>query len=622
MSFFSGDQLLWNEPVNSNRIKEILDKIGSVTEDQYLRTRAQDLSGELSNFEKCEAFFFTLRSSPDKSQELVSWTSDLLQNWQNMGPLFERGLPGDVMWEPFGAVYDEIKKYSELEKNVALDLTASFIAFAGDSRLAQAREEHDKQSYWYIPFDPLRHAYDFFTVIWPVTASSDVRDLSLRALRAVGCLVNIDSFDRFCEDFETEVLRPMGSFQLLQHPGYEKASVSYLAIDGLLKTVTEGRLGLKGSVSKLAKLRTTMVSALVDVSRLLGLVGKDRAFFRFDMVCGLSVPPPSRGHSPSCRWYAVTWSALKKLHAASSNQNLVLSGTLPDDTLIWIDAKEDARHVLSNAEWSSLSVRATEMSLQHWNVRDIEKREHLLEDSQTIMTKTLIEERSSLCASLDVVEYEEGQDFKDGFFPFSVSVPDTGDYLSSLVKVMGALYMAKHPGFLTREILEGPLQSLFPLEHNFIGGLKKILSHAAHTPYVPDFTDNIYTVYREYYQEEKENLFYAAMRASAFLYCTENQFTALKERELTNAKDPTVQNLEFWLREQVYETEQNIPHAILQDLFVKYPKKLRALFGRQKVAALKKFDRLTNIALPRAYKFCHISVLDILLPVIEYHHID
>ena len=427
------------------------------------------------------------------------------------------------------------------------------------------------------------------------------------------------------------------SFELSSHAEYKNMSVSYSAIDRLLKSATQGKLGIGKSAHTMRKTKTMFpqaVSALADVACLLGLSGREVGLFQFDAICGLSVHPstrPCNGRTPPLRWYGVSWAILRKLHEASELKRLFLPEIVPLDRLVWIDAKEDARHLWTDTKWARMAVAVTEISVDHWAMREVEERAALCEQNSVKIVEALSGQATPSSIELQLVECEPEsvEEDKVDFLLSHITIPHADNHLVSLVKTLGCQYLAQHSRAVTSERLKGPLACLFQPTYppdEFWSGLKKVLQYVTRLSDLDirhvgsDPETRFYDIYQKYYEMRKERLFLHAIRASAFHYMEDHQYIATSKLSDAQLEDDfTVTSLTKFVsaHAQDYDSQLDAPVGILQKVLSTYKAKLKVSSGSSKLTLLTKIDRLTDIAIPRAYKYANLSLLDVCLPVIE-----
>lgn len=647
-------QVSWKVPEDHSTIDNILRKIETITRDPYVRYRARNLIGNLDDIDKGVAFALTL-TSVINWEEIQHLVKELETAWPVLKRFMKAGLPGQVLWEPFLRIYTEIVNNSTFLEIMAkrqnvekIDITTLMVNFASDPIVEEAWRKHETDSYLYIPFYPARHAYDFLTVAWP--CAFNVReilncnyDTNLRALRAVGLLVEMKQFNDFCEEFQSGVIDSIAKvfsdmynkknikFKLWSHVGYENVSLTFLDVNRLLQSASVVQLSVRDSQLSLRDKHLKSPSALVDVARLLGVVGRDRAYFKFDSICGLSVHPSTRGNNKEMteisRWYGITWPFLRRLHDLSTDPRFLLPDVTDKDALVWIDSKEDARHEINGEAWAKLAVETTKNAVNFWDIHDEEERESLLDNSRRA-TVEFLTKTSPASNSLNVrlVEYEPEVKIKNDFLLVSIPVPHSTDYLQALMKTLGTQYLTSHPGFMTLEAAQGPLSCLSTLPREFYKGLLTLLTYMTnltdisidHTTYESE--DLLYELYQKYYENEKEELFLAAMKSSAFLYLQDHQFLVLSdiidESKNCIAFEKIVEKTLAIVRE--WNTDLiTSPADVLHRVLRKQKTELSNSIGRSKLQLLNEIKALTDIALPRVYKFQKIDFFDILLCVIK-----
>jgi len=630
----------------SDRSKRILQQF-LTSDDVYVRERTRRLLGNTADYGMVLTLALTLRASPSTHNVAVD---KLLEEWPAFDRIYRSGLPKQTLWNFFATMHEQAVQNRHIVKTLVKcrgreqydsSISTLLALYINNGTAYRALEEHAQNSYLYIPFDPLRHAYDFLTVILPTTVIVDVAlsrdyDEILRGLRAVGLLFNRDNMDVFCSEFG-DLLNEI-KLHVSTHPGYAGISVTKHVVHNLLKTASKGQVGLTIDRRQLDQTTSHIdaVTALIDVCRLLGFTGNDCAFFWFDLLCGLCVHPFTRMRAVNSqyRWYGVPWAVVKKLNDAASVRKMSLPTDVSDDVLIWFDAKDDARHLLTNGVWSSVQTKATRHACSFRDqVEDVEQRERAVCDYRTAQWYATFRDlwdssdKSNNCMSLQIVEYESEQ--CDDFLLFSVDLPKCSNYLEALVANMGVYSCFQYTDTFTEETAMRTLACVFnntiisPLEHDystskFMSGLKEFLFALTHVSYDDNddgfSLDHVYDVYEQYCREDVNVLFAWAMRAAAFYHLDEHQYVAFNKLPVDSSE--ASERLERFVLSMVDSDGVDPVIAVLDKAIDIYRDRLQAEQGSRKVALLNTIKHLEHVTIPRAYKYGDVLLIDASLPLL------
>ena len=602
-------------------------------EDVYVRERTHQLLSNTEDYGMVVQLGLTMRASPDN----VS-AEKLTDIWPVFDLIYRSGLPQSPLWNFFRRLNEKVIRNLPLANHVAKlrgrselqgSITTLLALFIDRPAVYRALEEHTKNSYIYIPFDPLRHAYDFLTVVLPVALIDDDiiahrnYDEILRGLRAIGLLFDSDNVDAFCAEFSN--LMSTIEVDVLTHPGYEGKTVTNRDINNVLFAASKGYVVKRDKTNKLVTMRHPQtVSALIDVCRLMGLTGRDRAFFWFDILCGFSVHPSLRisTNKFDCWWYGVSWAVIAELNNAASERKLEIPKEIANEVIIWFNAKQDARHLMGEDIFCSVQTSATRNSRSFREVNDHEERERKIDEHRIVQwheTFHRVVAASDKRVSLQIVEYEPEYEFDD-FLLVSVDLPTSSNYLEALVTNMGIYGCFQHAGSFTEEVALTTLACIFnnttmsfmPAVQdstlNFLHGLEDFLfavtDFRCHN--ASDFSlDRVYEVYKHYCKENIEVLFSLALKTSAFHHLDEHQYLALKK--LPSDSSEASRKLEHVL---VSFVDGNTDIAVLQKAADIYRDRLDTEEGSRKIALLNSLKYLEKIVIPRAYKYDNVHLIE------------
>ena len=673
----------WNTPSDPQRIIEILTEISVTTDDTYIRHRAKDLIKDIGSLRKALALAITLRSAPEKNKLVVQLQGKLGETWCDFTErLLPLGLPAENIWKAFLVIHDQTKRRHAVVTAVAKkhglhrdDITALLVAYVNDPLLHGAWETHWNESqYMFRPYSEERHSYDFFAVIWPLVQCLSANltcdySQNIRALRAVGLLVHARLFDDFCNDFDSTVILPLKreygtattttttttakpkrqvTLCHLSHTAYDGLRVPHCTIGRLVKYVLGMNFPMQwndmGGNKKLTSNRHA-VSALADVARLMGIIGEEKGFFIFDAICGFSIHPSvrlvSRTNDHVMRWYGVSCAVLRKLQMLSENKlcmaRVPIAPLARDDMLIWIDAKEDMRLLVSATKWADLAVKATKLTFNSWQVEDDERREREREKNRQEIHRALNYHVSKSNIQLEVIEYEPNQCVQDnlGHYITPVSIPCSDNNLKTLVEILGYKYLMDNHGFLTRQVMSGPLACLFSpgrLKAEFLRGLKivfEFLTYSDHSSLCHESVDEesiVYDMYKKYYETDKEDYFLDAMKACALECLEDHHFIALRElsKKMQHLDSYRFKDLNWIVLK--FAASHDIPltpHCVLEQVLCVHENKVRHLdHGTARTAMLDYIDHLTTVIIPKCYRMCDLRLSDICLPVMKTFMLD
>ena len=602
--------------------KQILQEL-LTNEDVYVRERTRQLLSNTEDYNTLVQLGLTLRASPDNTS---------VETLNEIWPIFSRiGLPQTPLWNLFQVIYKNVIRNLALVNHVVKirmrselqgSITTLLALFIDKPAVYRALEEHTKSSYLYIPFDPLRHAYDFLTVILPtvliddITTSRNNYDEILRGIRAIGLLFDLDNFDAFCVEFAN--LTNSIEIDVLVHPGYDGKTVTNRDINNVVFAASKGYVKHDRNKKGVIMRHPQAVSALIDVCRLMGLTGRDRAFLWFDILCGFSIHPSDR-NKHECRWYGVSWAVIAELNNAASERKMAIPAEIPNESIIWFDAKEDARHLMGDDVWCSVQTNATRNSRTFREMEDHEERERKIDEHRIAQWHRVVADKPKQ-VSLQIVEYEPDQ--FDDFLLLSVHLPTTSNYLEALVRNIGVYSCIQHADSFTEEVALTTLACIFnntvtPFPPavknsmlNFVRGLEDFLfavtgfrCHNAN-----DFSlDYVYEVYKQYYKEDIEALFSWALKTSAFYYLDEHQYVALT-KIMSDSSDAS-QKLEGTILSFVNEND------ILQKTVEIYRDRIDIEKGSKKIVLINSLKYLEKIIIPRAYKYDNVHPIEKSLPM-------
>jgi len=615
--------------------KQILQQF-ITNEDVYVRERTRQLLSNTEDYGMVLQLGLTMRASPYN----VS-VEKLTEIWPVFDHIYRSGLPQSPLWMFFRQLYEKVIQNSPMANHVVKlrgrsdlqgSITTLLALFVDKPAVYRALEEHTKNSYIFIPFDPLRHAYDFVTVILPIALIDDIvisrnYDEILRGLRAIGLLFNRDNFDAFCAEFSN--LTSSVKVDVLVHPGYEGKTVTNHDINNVLFAASKGYVKQDKTKKFVTMQHPHTVSALIDVCRLLGLTGRDRAFFWFDILCGFSVHPSLRisTSNSECRWYGISWAVIAELNNAASERKLEIPQKIPNEVIIWFDAKEDARHLMGDDVFCSVQTSATRNSRSFREINDHEERQCKIDEHRIVQwheTFRRVVAASDKRVSLQLVEYEPDQEFDD-FLLVSVQLPMSSNYLEALVTNIGIYGCFQHARSFTEEvalttlacIFNNTVMSFMPDVQNstlnFLRGLEDFLfavtnfrSHNA-----SEFSlDRVYEVYKQYCKEDVEELFSLALKSSAFYHLDEHQYIALKN--IPSGLSEASRKLERALSSFA---DDNMDNAVLQRALDVYRDRLDTEEGSKKIALVNSLKYLEKIVIPRAYKYDNVHLIETSMPL-------
>jgi len=595
-------------------------------EDVYVRERAYQLLSNTGDYNTVVQLALTLRASLDNAS-----VEKLTEIWPVFGRIYRSGLPQSPLWNFFRRIYEMVIRNLPMANHVAKlrgrselqgSITTLLALFIDKPAVYRALEEHAKSSYLYIPFDPLRHAYDFLTVILPTaditTSRNNNYDEILRGLRAIGLLFGRDNFDAFCAEFAN--LTSSIEVNVLIHPGYEGKTVTDRDINNVVFAASKGYVKHDRNKKRVAMSHPQAASALIDVCRLMGLTGRDRAFLWFDLLCGFSIHPTLRTptNKSERRWYGVSWAVIAELNDAASERKMEIPKEMPDEALIWFHAKEDARHLMGDDVWCSIQTNATRKGRSFREVKDHEERERKIGEHRIVQwheTFHRIVAASDKRVSLHIVEYEPEQ--FDDFLLVSVHLPTTSNYLEALVTNIGVYSCIQHADSFTEEIALTTLACIFNNTvtpavalNNFVRGLEQFLYAVTGFRYhgANEFSLNrLYEVYKQYYKQDIEVLFSWALKTSSFYHLDEHQYLALTK--IPSDSSEVSRKLQETLLSFIDE------HDILQKTVEIYKDRLDIEKGSKKIVLINSLKYLEEIIIPRSYKYDCVHLIEKSLPL-------
>lgn len=635
-------QSSWETP---DRAKRILQEF-LTSNDIYVAERTHRLFGNTIVYSTVVTMALTLRASPSADTAAVD---KLLEEWPTFGRIYRSGLPRQELWKFFAKVYERVVQNEHISKHVmnlrgseryGTSIATLLALYIDKAAVYRALENHAKTSYLYIPFDPLRHAYDFFTVILPTTLIDDAVlscdfDEILRGLRAVGLLFNCDNFDAFCAEF-ADFTNSVG-LDVTSPPGYAGKCVTNRVVDNILMVASKGYVRLPLEIRKLDETtrHVQAVPALIDLCRLMGLTGRDCAFFWFDVICGLSVHPSTRAHVDKYeyRWYGVPWIVISNLNDVALQRKLPIPSRLNNDVIIWFDAKDDARHLLTNDVWCSVQTKATRYTRSfRGKIENFEERERAIHEYRTARWHETFHSLSdasdrSKRVSLQIVEYESEK--QNDYLLFTIELPKCPNYLEALVVNMGVYSCFQRPDSFTEELAVQMLSCIFDnititypvTSHNptsnFVRGMKDFLFALTNVRYdcTDEFSlDRVYDVYVQYCREDINTLFAWALRAAAFYHLDEHQYVAFKK--LPTGSSKALVKLEQAVMSFVDNNDVDPVFLVLDKALEIYRDQIHVVEGIRKVSLLKTIKHLQDVTIPRAYKYADVHVIDASLPLI------
>ena len=586
-------QVLWPEPSVAG--EQCVRQIVNLSVDPYVRLRGEALLKNSTSRKRGYVFGLALQSAPSGNKQIEQCIGKLVVAWPQLAEVYQCGMPGKILWPVFKQVADMARASNLCMSMRAADLTDLFFKFTSQSK--SLRKEHDQMAYQFIPFDPIRHAYDFFTVVWPV-CEGDVFAVSfkkcLRALRAVWLASDLVNCMSNWELFETNVTQRLAehfkdsNFFLFQDKAYRAKMGDMASMERLFMSA---KMDVKIPNELVTSTKTVPAALLLEVAQLLQLIGAGKAYFLFDLICGFSIPPCMRAHGKheKHRWYGVTRGVVETLLSRMQNSNIFSAPDCCKEDLVWLDAKEDARRMVKS--WPG------------WMARGAPQLSGNIDMGFAV-------ENAQEGVKVHVVEHEPGYNGED-FLLVPVLLSD--DYLEDLAKNLGALYLHEHPrDIVNKENITGSLSCLMPLSNDFVYGVEKVVKSIIQHPdlHTSDISiEALQDMHEKLCEKDRESWFVLALRSSAFFYLHEHHFKAvcrLSSFELSDDNNELDNN-----------NNSELDRCEFESLVDEYDQLTAAAFGAVKLNRLKKIEHFRNTLLPRAYKLDRLLISDLELLQLE-----